>query len=83
MLIIGVGHGLWNYSQGFIFGAEVSGNAVKSSLFTSQAVAGKDLISGGSFGFEGGLVTTFVALVLIVLFPSLLEKAELRSRFAS
>ncbi|MGT2737434.1 CPBP family intramembrane glutamic endopeptidase [Streptococcus orisratti] len=68
LLIIGVGHGLWNYSQGFIFGAEVSGNAVTSSIFTSKAVAGKDLISGGTFGFEGGLVTTLVALVLIVLF---------------
>lgn len=76
LLIIGIGHGLWNYAQGFVFGAEVSGNHVASSLFQSQAVAGKDLISGGAFGFEGGLVTTFTALLLIVIFLKQTNKSH-------
>lgn len=69
--LIGLGHGFWNFSQGFIFGAQVSGNSIDSSIFFSKAVSGKELISGGNFGFEGGLVTTTIALILIgiMVFP--------------
>lgn len=64
--IVGISHGIWNFTQGFVFGSEVSGNRVSSSIFLSTAKDGKDLLSGGSFGFEGGLVTTLVGLIIIV-----------------
>lgn len=76
LIIIGVGHGLWNYTQGFIFGAEVSGHSISFSTFTSTAVKSKELISGGSFGFEGGLVTTVIGILLIILFSFLIKKKK-------
>lgn len=74
LLIIGMAHGLWNYCQGFVFGAFVSGNPIKDSMWLSEPVKGMDLISGGNFGFEGGLVTTVVGLVIIGLFIRSIKK---------
>lgn len=68
LILVGVGHGLWNFSQGYIFGAEVSGNIVPSSILKSIPVSGYELISGGSFGFEGGIITTFIGIILILIF---------------
>ncbi|HIW96124.1 MAG TPA: CPBP family intramembrane metalloprotease [Candidatus Corynebacterium gallistercoris] len=65
--ITGLAHAAWNFSQGYIFGAEVSGKQVKGSFFESTALPGKEIISGGSFGFEGSIVTTIAGLVLIAL----------------
>lgn len=74
LLIAGFGHGLWNFSQGFVFGAEVSGHSISSSVFNTYAQAGKELISGGSFGFEGGIITTIVGVVMIIVFIMLIRK---------
>lgn len=74
LLIVGVGHGLWNYCQGFVFGAQVSGNTISDSMMISTPVPGRELISGGNFGFEGGLVTTLTGLALIGLFVYLCKK---------
>ena len=49
---IGV-HGAWNFTQGWIFGASVSGLPVGQSLFLSTPRAGApDWLSGGAFGPE-------------------------------
>lgn len=74
LLFVGLAHGLWNFSQGYIFGAEVSGNTVSASLFKSIPVVGKDIISGGRFGFEGGIVTTIVGVVLIVILIAMIKR---------
>lgn len=71
---VGAVHAMWNYFQGPIFGTEVSGLRSFSSILKTTPVAGKTLISGGSFGFEGGLATTFVWCLLIVVTTILIKR---------
>ncbi|MBI4317424.1 MAG: CPBP family intramembrane metalloprotease [Chloroflexi bacterium] len=47
-------HFSWNFFQGPVFGFPVSGGAGQGLLVTS--VNGPDLITGGAFGPEGGLI---------------------------
>lgn len=76
LLIVGVGHGLWNYCQGFVFGAEVSGNTIKDSIMLSKTVPGMELISGGKFGYEGGLITSLTGIALVLLFLFFVKKRK-------
>lgn len=62
-------HAIWNFSQGNIFGCNVSGINFGSSLFTSIDNGGNNLFSGGAFGPEGGLAVTIVLVIgLTVLY---------------
>ncbi|PID83536.1 hypothetical protein CSB11_00790 [Candidatus Campbellbacteria bacterium] len=63
----GIFHGLWNFSQGLLWGSLVSGITLQESVFKSTPVAENTLISGGTFGFEGSIVTTVVGLILIAI----------------
>ena len=65
-------HSMWNFSQGNLFGIPVSGLDGLPSPLTATVAEGRwqSLVSGGSFGLEGGLFVT-VALLLacgVVLF---------------
>ena len=60
-------HGIWNYSQGNIFGINVSGIDIDDSFIKSSQIAGKEIINGGGFGAEGGIVTTLILLITILL----------------
>ncbi|OWZ83563.1 CPBP family intramembrane glutamic endopeptidase [Natranaerobius trueperi] len=53
-------HLTWNFFQGNIFGFSVSGLPVQG-LFSIEYV-GNNIFTGGAFGIEGGLVTTFVII---------------------
>lgn len=57
-------HLSWNLCQGAIFGSPVSGARVKGII--EYEVIGSDLLTGGAFGLEGSIVTTFVLAVGIV-----------------
>ncbi|MVX62593.1 CPBP family intramembrane metalloprotease [Clostridium chromiireducens] len=59
-------HITWNYFQGDIFGFLVSGNST-NSIYNIKTVT-PNLINGGSFGPEGGLVVTalLIATILII-----------------
>jgi membrane protease YdiL (CAAX protease family) len=60
-------HMAWNFIQGPIAGMKVSGISVDSSVFVT-GVNGPDLLTGGSFGAEGGLVAIIIsAIILLVL----------------
>ncbi|WP_336250536.1 CPBP family intramembrane glutamic endopeptidase, partial [Stomatohabitans albus] len=72
--LVGVAHGIWNYAQGFFYGSLVSGNALSETVFKSLPVEGKDLISGGSFGFEGGIITSLLGLIVIGLTFAAIKK---------
>ena len=66
---IGV-HGAWNFAQGWIFGARVSGLTIKESLYLSGPKAGApEWLSGGAFGPEASVpamvVGTGVAIVVL------------------
>lgn len=61
-------HSLWNYSQGNIYGINVSGIDVHTaSIFSVTSTEEGSLINGGAFGAEGGLGTTIVLLVSLAL----------------
>lgn len=53
-------HVSWNFFQGNIYGFLVSGMPTGSAIRLERT--GSPLISGGSFGAEGSLVTTFVLI---------------------
>ena len=63
--ICGAAHAAWNFSQGIIFGFNVSGYAMPSLLKCSQVTT--NLIGGGKFGPESSLIFTFVIIVAIFL----------------
>lgn len=49
-------HAAWNFTQGYVFGAVVSGGSLGASFATSTAVTGKpDWLTGGAFGPEASL----------------------------
>ncbi len=61
----------WNWTQGPLWGMNVSGMTIKRTVFTSTP-QGPDLLSGGAFGAEGSLI----ASALIVGLSWYLWKAE-------
>ena len=65
-------HVSWNYFQGPIYGFEVSGTQAASII--SQKVSGNELITGGSFGFEGSIILTVLMIVLIIVSDVIMRK---------
>jgi hypothetical protein len=53
----------WNFTEGGIFGASISGGAAGKGIF-SVSLAGPDLITGGKFGPEASMVAIAVCLAL-------------------
>lgn len=61
-------HAAWNFAQGPLFGARVSGNIEKGSFFQSGPVPGSpDLLSGGAFGPEASLSGIIVGLAVFLI----------------
>ncbi|MEC0230871.1 CPBP family intramembrane glutamic endopeptidase [Paenibacillus alba] len=56
-------HLSWNYLQGCIYGFEVSGTPMPSLFTLKTSYPNSSLISGGSFGAEGSLVTTMILML--------------------
>ena len=56
-------HISWNYSEGAIFGYEVSGIDFESLL--QQNIGETDWLTGGEFGFEGSLLLSVMLVVTI------------------
>ncbi|MBX2845260.1 MAG: CPBP family intramembrane metalloprotease [Saprospiraceae bacterium] len=54
-------HWSWNFFQGPIFGFEVSGNPTDSVL--AQEVLENNIQTGGDFGFEASIITTFMLVI--------------------
>ncbi len=62
-------HTLWNFCQGNLYGLEVSGNPQSASIFASgYTKMSTDIMSGGTFGPEGGLCVTLVIACTFILF---------------
>ncbi len=60
-------HAVWNWCQGNVYGAEVSGLDLSATLLDiRQAPEGSALFTGGDFGLEGSLLTTLMLLVLLI-----------------
>jgi len=75
--IVCAAHTMWNFTQGNIFGLEVSGNTGNVSVIHTVSGANADpLITGGGFGPEGGLAVTAVTVVAIVVVVLLRKKIK-------
>lgn len=57
-------HITWNYFQGNVFGFLVSGNET-NGIYTVRNTS-DNIINGGSFGPEGGLVVTLILLLFFI-----------------
>ena len=60
-------HSSWNWIMGNVYGLSISGQGEKITVFDLNTT-GNELISGGGFGPEGSLVTTFVIIIGIIVF---------------
>ena len=68
-------HTAWNLSQGNIYGLQVSGNDAANSIVTAIYDGNaSSLITGGAFGPEGGLATTAVTAVCLIIVTVLLVR---------
>lgn len=65
-LVIGL-HAGWNFTEGSVFGAQVSGNAATPSVFHST-LTGPELLTGGGFGPEASVVAIGVCALASVVF---------------
>lgn len=63
--ICGSAHAAWNFSQGVLFGFNVSGTTTPSLLKFSQV--SPNLIGGGQFGPESSLIATSVLIIALVI----------------
>lgn len=66
-------HFAWNFTQGPLLGMPVSGVVFKDSFLRSE-YTGADFITGGRFGFEGGLAGLFGILLIMLLIGIYLRK---------
>lgn len=73
-LPIGI-HIAWNFTQGFIWGLPVSGTTVVMPLTISQET-GPDMITGGTFGPEGGAMCTLVCIAACVFVWKFFKPSE-------
>ncbi|HEX4423188.1 MAG TPA: CPBP family intramembrane glutamic endopeptidase [Kofleriaceae bacterium] len=69
-------HAAWNFTEGGIFGASISGGQPRG-LLTSQ-LSGPELLTGGSFGPEASVVAVVVCLAAGI---TLLALAHRRGQF--
>jgi membrane protease YdiL (CAAX protease family) len=71
-------HAAWNFVQGTLLGFPVSGATDWSTGLVRQAEVGNDLLTGGAFGPEGGLVGIAFRLVVIALIVLATRRTSLR-----
>ena len=70
-------HTAWNLSQGNIYGLQVSGNEAHAALIhTSYSGNANSIITGGSFGPEGGLAVTAITSVCMVIVIILIARSR-------
>lgn len=64
--IVCAAHTMWNLTQGNVFGLEVSGNTGNVSfIHTELGENASSLMTGGTFGPEGGLAVTIVTVIAL------------------
>jgi membrane protease YdiL (CAAX protease family) len=71
-LAVGIHMG-WNFAEGSIFGAEVSGSKEAHSLF-STVLAGPKLLTGGAFGPEASIVSLVACLLVAAVIAVMIRR---------
>lgn len=59
-------HFMWNFLQGEILGIDVSGLSVKNTVLRTTVLK-NNILSGGSFGLEGSVITSCVMIIALIL----------------
>jgi membrane protease YdiL (CAAX protease family) len=74
-------HSIWNWLQGNFFGFEVSGQDGGPTLLNLKEI-GPDWITGGTFGPEGGVTSTFIICVgiAIILYKNNSDKKTIQAQ---
>lgn len=72
-------HSAWNFAQENIFGFQVSGNEVGTGTIVDLNLVGNEVITGGSFGPEAGIVCSFVIVFLIVIMFFVTKRDSLKN----
>jgi hypothetical protein len=60
-------HAGWNFTQGAVFGIQVSGNDTSAVAYLVGETTGPAWLTGGSYGLEGSVVTLSVVAVVAAL----------------
>jgi membrane protease YdiL (CAAX protease family) len=60
-------HAAWNWTQGNIFGFEVSGQTVTAGSLMHLKLTGAEWFTGGAFGPEAGMAATIVLSIGIII----------------
>jgi membrane protease YdiL (CAAX protease family) len=58
-------HLSWNVAQSWLWGFDVSGISIENKFFTTE-LSGAEWMTGGGFGLEGSVLTTVLALLVMV-----------------
>lgn len=74
--VVAASHMSWNFTLGFIFGSDVSGLESTSGLILTT-FKGPALLTGGSFGPEGSVITLGVSLIAILVTVWLIARGHL------
>lgn len=74
-LPIGI-HWAWNFTEGNIFGFNVSGTPESVRLFVPE-ISGPDLLTGGRFGPEASIVAVLLGIALTIVFLKTGRKSTL------
>jgi membrane protease YdiL (CAAX protease family) len=67
-------HAAWNWSQGNVFGLEVSGMGVDGGSLVNLNQVGPEYFTGGDFGPEGGIAVSLILGISILLIGYMLRK---------
>lgn len=66
-------HFSWNFSEGGIYGAIISGSGLEKSFINSK-INGPELLTGGAFGPENSLQAVILGLIVSILFLWIAQK---------
>lgn len=69
-------HSFWNMTMANIYGITVSGNSPTGVTLFDTKLTGLTIISGGSFGIEGSIVTSLVLLVVLIILIRKIKKPD-------
>lgn len=69
-------HSFWNMTMANIYGITVSGNSPTGVNLFNTKLTGPRIISGGSFGIEGSIVTSLVLLVVLIILIRKIKKSD-------
>jgi membrane protease YdiL (CAAX protease family) len=73
----------WNFTEAYVFGAQVSGSGVGVSLYQVQPIPGVDTLwSGGAFGPEASVVTVVLGFLLTVALLAVVKRFNVQKRGA-